>query len=127
MRRVVIALAVAGALLAACSEPPRSGTIYKMPYQGESYWYSSHCGMYNTVTRSRYVATYDSKGRQSGGRWQTYTEQVCIMHVQDTHVVPPVWQICVQADDDPKHKGCFEVPRSTWEQYHNGYHYPDPR
>lgn len=113
--------------LSACADPPTVGTVYKAPMAGESYWYSSHCAMYSTVSRSRYVAAYDSKGRQSGGRWEAYTEQVCIMTVQDRHVIPPSWQLCLKADDDPKHKGCIDVPRSTWERYPVGSHYPDAR
>lgn len=123
--RKFLAIVLAGLALAACSDPPASGTVYKMPYTGESYWYSSHCGMYSTVTRTRSVSVYNSKGQWAGSRSESYTEQVCIMTVQDRHVVPPSWEICIRADDDAKHKGCIEVPREVYGRYTVGSHYPN--
>lgn len=124
MRRVLVAL-VAVVAAAGCSAPPTTGYVYKKPYNGESYWYSSHCAMYTTAVRTRSVSTYNSKGQWSGSRLETYTEQVCIMTVQDRHVVPPSWELCLRADDDPKHKGCIDVPRDVWDRYDVNSHYPN--
>lgn len=112
---LIVAFCVAG-----CEDPPSTGYITKMPYEGESYWYSTHCGMYHTVTSTTMVKRGNSYVAS------TSTSQVCIMTVQDRHVNPPKWEICLRADDDPKHKGCFEVPRDLYNKYQVGTHYPNP-
>lgn len=96
--------------VAGCEDPPSAGYITKMPYEGESYWYTSECSMSTSV--------YDSYSK-------TYVQR-CIMWVQNRHVNPPKWEICLRADDDPKHKGCFEVPRDLYNKYQVGTHYPNP-
>lgn len=121
---VVAALAVGAA---ACSSPPESGTVYRKPYAGVGWWYSTDCGNYATITRSRTVTTYDYKGRANGVRTQYYTETRCIMWVQHAHQTPPSWELCIRDDEDSKHEGCFDVPESTWNRYEIGSHYPDPR
>lgn len=129
MNKIVLAAALAGLLLgtAACSEPPTSGTVYQRPYSPPGFWYSTDCGMYVTVTRYRTVSTYDSKGRVNGSRTSSYTEHNCVMTVQHAHPTAPNWNLCIRDDNDPKHKGCFGVPESTWSRYEMGQHYPDPR
>lgn len=114
-------------LLSACTDPPTSGYITSMPYQAESYWYSTECGMYRTVTRTRSSTTYDSKGRPSGMRISTYTESVCVMWLQRAHVNPPSWEICLVGDDNKDHRGCLTVSQATYRQYQVGQHYPNPQ
>jgi hypothetical protein len=127
--RKIVAMVAAGLALGltACSSPPTSGTVYLRPYSPPGFWYSTRCAMHNTVTKSRMVKTYDARGRVNGYRSESYSESTCIMWVQDAHPTAPNWSICLQADDDPKRKGCFNVPESTWQRYEIGAHYPDPR
>jgi hypothetical protein len=125
---VIAAVAAGLALgLAGCSKPPTSGTVYKRPWQSAGFWYSTDCGMYRTVIKYRTVVTYDSRGRANGSRSDSYSETNCIMWVQHAHPTPPSWSLCLRADDNPKHTGCFGVPESTWNRYETGSHYPDPR
>lgn len=128
MKKIIVAVAAGLALgAAACSSPPTSGTVERRPYSPVGYWYSTDCGMYATVIRYRTVTTYDSRGRANGSRTDTYTEHNCVMWVQHAHQTPPNWSLCLRADDDPKHRGCFSVPEGTWARYEVGSHYPDPR
>lgn len=126
MKKVLV-LAVAGLALglAACSQPPTSGTVTRKPYAPVGWWYSTDCGAYGSVTRTR-MTSYTSGGR-TYYRSETYTEHPCIMWVQNAHRTPPNWELCLRADDDPSHTGCFDVPESTWNRYEVGSHYPDPR
>lgn len=126
MKRLAVAVALLFAI-AACGSVPTSGEVYKAPYTGESYWYSSHCAAYSSVQRSRTTVTYDAKGRPNGTRTSYYTDTVCIMTVMDRHTNPPYWELCLKADDDPKHKGCTRVPQEVWNRYPVGSHYPDAR
>lgn len=124
MKRLLFVLAL---LLTGCADQPTSGYIYKKPYEGESYWYSSHCAMTRTVTSYRTVNDYDAKGRIRGSHQVPSTSRtVCIMTLQDRHTNPPSWGLCLKDDKDPKNKGCFSVPESTWNRYEIGYHYPNP-
>ena len=127
MKKALIVIA-AGLLLggvAACSSPPTSGTVYQKPYAGPGWWYSTDCGMYGSVTRTRSTA-YTSGGR-TYYRSETYTDHPCVMWVQHAHPTPPSWELCLRDDADSKHTGCFDVPEATWNRYEVGGHYPDPR
>jgi hypothetical protein len=90
--------------LAACDDAPETGYIYKMPYAGESYWYSTDCAMY--------------------GMPDKYGSRNCIMWQQTRHYNPPSWELCLTDDKDPKHRGCFDVPQDIYNKYQIGRHYP---
>jgi hypothetical protein len=125
VKKIITAVVAAGLALGltACSEPPNSGTVYKKPYSPAGAWYSTECGQYVTVTKTRVRTSYDGKS----SRVETYTDTTCVMYVHRAHPTPPSWSLCLRADDDPKHEGCFDVPESIWNRYEVGSHYPDPR
>lgn len=123
MRKIILAVGLALSLAACGDEPPAptEGVISALPYGGESFWYSSDCGQWVTVPKTRTVTTGTGAKRRT--RTESYTERKCVMNVQVAHRKAPWWQVCIIQPDRPQRDHCMNVAESTWRTLSVGGYY----
>jgi hypothetical protein len=124
VKKTLTRAALAAALclpLAACANPPMSGTITHKQYSA-AYTYDTYpCIAYTTD-----YSTY----RDSRGNSYTTSSQRCIAWGVHHNYMPARWGLCLKADPgDTEHdaEGCHDVDEVTYRRYDEGSHYPDPR
>lgn len=101
MRRAGIVIIAMLAALAGCGTPaPASGVVTERIFHPAFYWTQMIC------------SGYDTKGN-------------CTMYVPILHYQPDSYELCLVADDDPKHRGCRDATIDEYERYQVGQHYPD--
>jgi hypothetical protein len=102
MKKLIAALCIALApVIAACSSPPKSGTVtekqYKAPFDYTFYQPIMSCGKYGCTTIG-FIPIPMHEG--------------------------PHWWVHLQDDKDPKHTGWVEVDQTTYNREEVGAHYP---
>lgn len=121
MRKIIVAVGLALSLAACGEEPPAptEGVITALPYGGESFWYSTDCGQYRNVPKTRTVTSGTGKNRRT--RTETYTERKCVQNIQVAHRKAPWWQVCIAGPDRREH--CMTVAEHVWRGYSVGGYY----
>jgi hypothetical protein len=93
--------ALAAAVLAGCSDPPKSGEVTAKSYEAAYDYYTSICVSY--------------------GKYGCNVSMPLLNHE------PEHWVFKVRDDADPEHVGKVEVNADIFNRYDIGSHWPDPR
>lgn len=117
MKRALV-LAVLCASLAACSDPPTSGTVEHRQYSAPYTYVTTPCTAWasRTYTVTRYV-----NGRAT---ISTRTSTYCVAHVVHLNHRPAVYGLCLRHDKPGESDGCLDVDPQTYDRYPEGTHYP---
>lgn len=101
---LTLLVALALALIGACSNPPSQGTVTSKKFTPSYTWTELVC--------------------------VSYGKYGCQMYMPFPHTEPDAWTICLRRDaGDTKHDatGCWDTDPGTYQRYGVGDHYPDAR
>ena len=121
MRKIIVAVGLALSL-AACGQAapaPTEGVVTALPYGGESFWYSSTCGQYKDVPKTRTKTVGTGKNRRTV--IENYTERKCVQNLQVAHRKAPWWQVCIAVPGRDDH--CMDVAEQVWRSHTVGGFY----
>lgn len=106
MKRAVLAAALLLAL-AACADPPTSGTVEHRQHSA-AYTYQTHpCLVYTNIRTGNGMSI-----------------SVCSVYGTDTWHRPEEWGLCLKHDKQGESDGCLDVDREVYLKYPEGTHYP---